>query len=131
MIIRAPLALAATLFVVLSSSSPASAQSGWRTVAYKTVGAGTDRDTIRVRGDARYRQVRLCSINRPIVMQDFSVRFANGRTQDIRVRNRIAAGSCTRAAELNGGRRNIEEIRLVYGRLERGVRTPLIRVQVR
>ncbi len=113
-------------------AAPAIAQDrGWTTVGYKTVGSGVDRDRIKVRGNDRSRQIRLCSINRPIEMRDFDVYYANGGQQDVQVRQRINAGSCTRAIDLNGRRRNITEVRLAYGRIQRGWRTPLIRVQVR
>jgi len=123
---------AAAAAATLAFAAPAVAQNNsWRTIAYKTVGAGTDRDTIEVRGDRRYREVRLCSFNAPIRMRDFDIRFENNRRQDVRVRQRIAAGTCTRAIDLDGNRRDIERIRLVYERLQRSVHRPLIRVQAR
>jgi len=123
---------AAAAAATLALAAPASAQSyNWRTIAYKTVNNGTDRDTINVRGDRLYREVRLCSFNAPIRMRDFDISFENNRRQDVRVRQRIAAGSCTRAIDLDGNRRDIERIRLVYERLPRSRYRPLIRVQAR
>lgn len=104
---------------------------GWRLLAFKTVGAGTDRDTINVRTDRFWRSLQLCSINAPIQMQDFKVIYGNGRAEDIRVRSRIGAGTCTRAIQLRGGNRRITQIRLVYGKLDRSMRVPLIRVMAR
>ena len=115
----------------LAFTAPATAQQNWRTIAFKTVASGTDRDTINVRGNTRYREVRLCVFNAPIRMRDFDVRFDNGGRQDVRVRQRIGAGSCTRNIDLEGNRRDIERIRLVYERVARARRTPLIRVQAR
>ena len=123
---------AATAATTLTLAAPADAQQySWRTIAYTTVGAGTDSDIINVRGNNRYREVRLCSFNAPIRMRDFDIRFDNGRRQDVRVRQRIGAGSCTRNIDLQGDRRDIDAIRLVYERPARGVRRPLIRVQAR
>ena len=122
----------AAAVAALAAATPASAQYGsWRTIAFKTVSAGTDRDTINVRGNQRYRQVRLCVFSAPIRMRDFDVRFDNGGHQDVSVRQRIAAGSCTRNIDLQGQRRDIERIRLVYERLARGRHMPLVRVQAR
>lgn len=104
---------------------------GWRLLAFKTVGAGTDRDTIRVNANRVWRQVQLCSINAPIHMQDFDVVYANGRSEDVRVRSRIGAGTCTRAIDLRGGNRRITRIQLRYGKLDRSMRVPLIRVMAR
>lgn len=129
---RTLLLSAATAAATLALAAPADAQRySWRTIAYTTVGAGTDSDIINVRGNNRYREVRLCSFNAPIRMRDFDIRFDNGRRQDVQVRQRIRAGTCTRNIDLQGDRRDIDAIRLVYERLPRGVRRPLIRVQAR
>lgn len=122
---------AAAVATTLAFAAPANAQGNWRTIAYKTVASGTDRDIINVRGDRRYRQVRLCAFNAPIRMRDFDIRFDNGGRQDVRVRQRIGAGTCTRNIDLEGNRRDIERIRLIYERLPRSRHRPLIRVQAR
>jgi hypothetical protein len=128
--------LVAFSFVLASLAimAPAEAQQrGWRIVGFKTVGLGTDRDVIRLPGRERYSQVRLCSYNRPIRLVDFRVTFANGGSQDLQVRNRIAPGTCTRAIDLRGqGRgRNVETVELRYERIDRRLGAPLIRVSAR
>ena len=116
------------------AAAPADAQqrhhggSSWRTIGYKTVSGGVDTDRITVQGHARYRQVRLCVFNAPIVMRDFDVRFENGGHQDVRVRQRIGAGTCTRNIDLAGNRRDIETVRLKYSPIRRGWTRPLVRV---
>jgi hypothetical protein len=113
---------------------PASAQRwndrGWRTIAYKTVN-GRDTDTIYAPGRSRQSAIRLCSINAPIHLIDFDIRFANGGHQDAPTRALIQGGTCTRAIDLRGNRRDIERIRLRYEPVARHLRRPLIRVQVR
>ena len=104
---------------------------GWRTIAYKTVSGGTDTDRIYLPGRQRYTDVRLCSLNAPIRLRDFDIYFANGQHQDIRTRERLGPGSCTRAADLAGGRRDITVIRLRYQPIARSMQQPLIRVQAR
>ena len=104
---------------------------GWRTIAYKTISGGTDTDRIYAPGRQRYTRLRLCSLNAPIRMRDFDVYFANGGHQDVRTRDRLGPGSCTRAIDLSGGRRDITLIRLKYERLARSMQRPLIRVQAR
>lgn len=106
-------------------------QPGWRLLAFKTVGAGTDRDIVRVNANRVWRQVQLCSINAPIHLTDFRVNYRNGRSEDVRVRSRIGAGTCTRAIDLRGGNRRITSINLTYGKLDRSMRVPLIRVMAR
>lgn len=126
------LAAAAAAGTVVAAA-PADAQrwnNNWRTVGYGEV-RGRDTDTIRVPGTARYRQMRLCIYNGPIQMRDVDVRYRNGARQDIRVRNLMRAGTCTRNIDLSGNRRDVTSVRLKYAPLARGWRRPLVRVQVR
>ena len=129
------LAAVAVGAIGIVAAAPADAQQvrwgQWRTVGYKTVSSGVDTDRIDVRGNARYRQVRLCVFNAPIHMRDFDVRFANGRSQDVNLRQRIGAGTCTRNIDLSGNRRDIASVRLKYSPIQRGWKRPLVRVQVR
>jgi hypothetical protein len=128
------LILGATGLAAAMLAVPASAQrwndSGWRTIAYKTVN-GRDTDIINAPGHTRQRAVRLCTINAPIHLRDFDIRFENGGMQDARTRAVLGAGRCTRAIDLRGNRRDIDRIRLRYEPIARGFRRPLIRVQVR
>jgi hypothetical protein len=112
---------------------PASAQQwgAWRTIAFKTVNGGTDVDRINVPGGRRWHQVRLCVFNAPLRMRDFDIRFDNGQRQDVSVRQRIAAGTCTRNIDLVGNRRDIDWIRLRYERISRNYSRPVVRVQTR
>ena len=88
-------------------------------------------DNIRVRGTARYRQLRVCVYGGPIQMRDVDVRFRNGGHQDIGTRQLMRAGTCTRSLDLRGARRDVTQVRLKYSPLARGWVRPLIRVQVR
>jgi hypothetical protein len=127
------LTVAGLAFVASALAAPAAAQSdsnNWRVVGYKTVG-GHDSDTIQLPGDRRFRQIRLCAYNQPIRMRDLDVRFANGRKQDVEVRNRINPGTCTRNIDLEGDRRDIASIRMRYEPITRTAQRPLIRVQAR
>jgi hypothetical protein len=118
--------------IAILAATPAAAQKGgWQTAAYKTVSGGTEVDRINVRGGRRWRQVRLCVLNAPLRMRDFHIRFDNGQRQDVRIRQRIAAGRCTRNVDLAGKIRDIDWIRLKYERIARGDARPLVRVQVR
>ena len=118
--------------VAMLAAAPASAQrGGWRTIAYKSVSGGADTDRFNVPGGRRWQQVRLCVFNAPLRMRDFDIRFDNGQRQDVRVRERIRAGRCTRNIDLNGRVRDIDWIRLRYEPIRRGFTRPLVRVQAR
>lgn len=118
--------------VALTATSPATGQWGnWRTIAFKTVGGGADVDRINVPGGRRWHEVRLCVFNAPLRMRNFDIRFDNGQHYDVRVRERIGAGRCTRNIDLPGRTRDIDWIRLRYEPIRRGFTRPVVRVQAR
>ena len=124
----------AAAVTTVALAAPADAQrwrpNAWHTVGHATVN-GRDSDTIRVPGTARYRQMRVCVFNGPIRMRDLDVRYRNGGRQDIKVRQLMRAGTCTRNIDLAGNRRDVTQVRLKYAPLSRGWVRPLVRVQVR
>ena len=116
--------------------SPAAAQyarwneRGWRTVAYTRVD-GRDTDIIRMRGHIRESRIRVCAINQPLNLRDFDIRFQNGGHQNVNTRAVLRAGTCTRAVDLRGSRRDINAVRLRYAPIYRSALRPYVRVQVR
>ena len=127
---------AATAAAALTAIAPAAAQqwrwkeNGWRTIGYTRVD-GRDRDTIYLPGRTRQSEIRLCSMNQPLRLRDFDVRFANGWRQDVNTRAVLPAGRCTRAVDLQGNRRDIASVRLRYEPISRSWQRPVVRVQVR
>ena len=133
---RTTILAAAGAAVAITAVSPASAQygrwtdRGWRTVAYTRVN-GHDTDTIRLRGHIRERAIRVCAINQPLRLRDFDIRYQNGGRQDVNTRAVLRAGTCTRAVNLRGNRRDINAVRLRYSPITRSYLRPYVRVQVR
>ena len=125
---------AATAAATIAAVAPANAQRwtdrGWRTVAYTRVD-GRDTDTVRLRGHIRERAIRVCAINQPLNLRDFDIRYQNGGQQDVHTRAVIRAGTCTRAVDLRGGRRDIAAVRLRYAPILRSWQRPYVRIQVR
>ena len=131
---RSLILCAATAATAIVTSAPAEAQRwndrGWRTIAVKRVD-GRDTDTIYLPGRSRQHEVRVCAMNAPLHLRDFDIRFENGRRQDVATRAIIKPGSCTRAVDLRGNRRDIARIRLRYEPILRIPLRPTVRVQVR
>ena len=127
---------AAAAASVVVAISPATAQyarwneRGWRTVAYTRVD-GRDTDVIRMRGHIRERRIRVCAINQPLNLRDFDIRYQNGGHQNVNTRAVLRAGTCTRAVDLRGNRRDINAVRLRYQPIYRSALRPYVRVQVR
>lgn len=119
-----------------AASLPADAQQwrwnerGWRTIGFTTVD-GRDNDRVYAPGYTRQRAVRLCAMNRPLNLRDFDIRFANGGRQDVDTRAVLRAGTCTRAVDLRGNRRDIHSVRLRYAPIHRSWQRPVVRIQVR
>jgi hypothetical protein len=133
---RTMILAAATAAATLVAVTPASAQygrwteRGWRTVAYTRVD-GRDTDIIHMRGHVRERRIRVCAINQPLQLRDFDIRFQNGGRQNVNTRSVLRAGTCTRAVDLRGNRRDINAVRLRYAPIYRSALRPYVRVQVR
>lgn len=123
-------AIAAGLSIFATPQS-AEAQRGWETIGSRAVNGGIDRDIIAVRGNERFRAIRLCANRRPVRLIDVDVDFANGTRQDMQGAALLRAGECTRPLNLNGNRRNIQSVRLSYAKFRIFSRPPLLTVQAR
>lgn len=103
----------------------------WQVIGNKTVNGRRDSDIISVPGRQRFRQVRLCAAAAPLRLRSFDIFFANGGHQRVQTREIIAAGSCTRAVDLNGQARNLASIHLSYERIRGGLLSPRVQVSAR
>jgi hypothetical protein len=113
----------ASLLMTLGLVAPASAHgpshSGWNNPNWDFIGARevrhmTDHDRVFAQGHRQYNQVKICVYNRPIRFYDLDVVFNNGGHQDVQTRNVLLPGQCTRAIDLNGHRRDIRFVNMVY-----------------
>ncbi len=126
----------ATGAVTAAWAKPANAQygrwnqRGWRTVGYARVD-GRDSDRIALRGHIRERRIRVCAIRQPLNLRDFDIRYQNGGRQDVNTRAVLRPGTCTRAVDLRGRRRDIRDVRLRYAPIYRSALRPYVQIQVR
>ncbi len=89
----------------------------WTELGCKQVSLfGRDRDSIRVgRREGRFQAIRLYVRGADVEMLDLQVVYANGQSDDVRVRSVIRQGDRTRPLELAGDRgRSIDRIDMVY-----------------
>ena len=103
---------------------------GWQVIGLKTVERRRDTDNVYAPGRQDFRRIQLCVYNAPLRMRDVRVYFANGRSQDVRVRSTIRPNSCSRAIDLTGRNRDITRIRLKYDPIYRGT-LPIVRIAAR
>ena len=115
----------------LAIPQAADAQRRWQTIGSREVNGGLDRDVIAVRGNERFRVIRVCANRRPVRLIDVDVDYANGTRQDMQAASLLSAGECTRPLTLNGKRRDIRTVRLSYAKFRIFSRPPLLTVQAR
>ncbi len=115
----------------LAIPQSADAQRGWETIGSREVNGGVDRDVIAVRGNERFRAIRLCANRRPVRLIDVDVDYANGTRQDMQAASLLSPGECTRPLRLNGNRRDIKNVRMSYAKFRIFSRPALLTVQAR
>ncbi len=86
---------------------------------------------IAVRGNERFRAIRLCATRRSVRLVDVDVDFANGTRQDMQGAALLRAGECTRPLKLSGNRRDLKNVRLSYAKFRIFSKQPLLTVQAR
>lgn len=117
--------IAGTALALMACASPAQA---WDVIGVREVRDRTDRDTIVVEGRRQFERIKLCVYRNPVHFIDVDVHYANGGHQDVSVRERINAGQCTRAIDLNGDDRNITRVVMVYEETSFRRRTATVRL---
>lgn len=105
----APFLIALVLGV--AGAVPANA---WEKIGSRSVNKLIDKDVVAVHGRDRHKQIRLCVRRNIVHFKDLDVVFANGGHQDVQIRKFILPGSCTRAIDLKGNKRNIARIVVIY-----------------
>jgi hypothetical protein len=122
---------AAIVAMALTTPDSTEARRGWENIGSREVNGGVDRDTISVRGNERFREIRLCAQGRAVRVFDADVEFANGTTQDLRASSLLSPGECSRPFNLVGTRRDITRVRLSYAKFRVLARPPRLIVQAR
>jgi Protein of unknown function (DUF2541) len=102
----------------------------WTYLGQANVDGRVDRDRISVgRGRGRFQRIQIRVDRAPIEFHRVIVHYANGRSEEVNVRQRIPAGGQTRAIDLRGDDRNIDSVEFFYARGGwRYGRTPRVRL---
>jgi len=89
----------------------------WVYLGQSNVDGRVDRDRISVgRGRGRFQRIQIRVDRAPIEFHRVIVHYANGRSEEVNVRQRIPAGGQTRAIDLRGDDRNIDSVEFFYAR---------------
>jgi hypothetical protein len=102
----------------------------WTYLGQANVDGRVDRDRISVgnwRG--RFQRIQIRVDRAPIEFHRVIVHYANGRSEEVDIRQRIPSGGQTRAIDLRGDDRNIDSVEFFYARGGwRYGRTPRVRL---
>lgn len=122
-------AMTCVLVLLVSQSAAAQRRGNWEYLGEANVDGMGDHDTIRVgRDDGRFRTLQLRVERAPIEFQRVVVRYGNGETEKLPVRNRIRAGGATRNIDLRGRDRVVESVDIWYARASYDSAKPKVRL---
>lgn len=117
-LVKNTLALGIFVLGLLFASAPihaADRHEGWKRLGEKLVDHKVERDEIEVGADEGvFNRIKLEVKNADVEFLNVKVIYANGGDQDIEVRLKISAGGETRPIDLDGRRRAIRKVVLVY-----------------
>jgi hypothetical protein len=112
------------------SSSTPQMYGRWTYLGQANVDGRMDHDRISVgRAPGRFQRIQIRVDRAPIQFQRVIVHYANGRSEEVNIRQRIPSGGQTRAIDLRGDDRNIDSVEFFYARGGwRYGRTPRVRL---
>ncbi|MEJ1236539.1 hypothetical protein WBG78_00335 [Chryseolinea sp. T2] len=87
---------------------------GWHKIGEVKADFKMEDQTIAVLGNDRFKSILLKVTDSPINIEDVTVIFENGETQDIHVKSELKAGSETRQIDLKGGSPEIKQVKFTY-----------------
>lgn len=87
---------------------------GWQLLGEVSAGGKVDRDEIRVGRANAYTAIRLQVLEAPVEFFNVRIRFRNGETREVDVRQFVKRGGATRVIDLPGERRLIERVVFWY-----------------
>jgi hypothetical protein len=102
----------------------------WTYLGQANVDGRVDHDRISVgRWRGRFQRIQIRVERAPIEFHRVVVHYANGRSEEVQIRQRIPSGGQTRAIDLRGDDRNIDSVEFLYARGGwRYGRTPRVRL---
>lgn len=124
-------------FTVVRSIRPANYggggwnNSGWREIARLNVRDRYDRDTVAVRSNELFREVKVCAERKTVRIRRAEVQLGNGYWQRMFVPLVLSPGRCSNEIDLMGNARRIRALRFDYEAWTPGVSRGTIVVHAR
>ena len=86
----------------------------WEKLGERSVDFKTDKDVIRAAGKGTFTRLKFRVKGNDVEFKKVIVKFANGSSQELKIRQFIPAGGETREIDLRGNKRIIKEIVFYY-----------------
>jgi hypothetical protein len=105
------------LLMTVGHSAFAQGARRWILLGQTTVDGQRDRDTIVIgRSEGTFRSIQLRVAGAPVEFQRVVVRYGNGTSEEVEVRDYIQAGGQTRPIDLRGNDRVISSVEFLYSK---------------
>lgn len=117
------------LLVVIGISSVAHAgpqAGGWMLLGNAHVDGKNDHDKIKCSDTGTFRAIQLRVSGSAVQFDHVIVRYGNGESQEIALRNQIPAGGQSREIDLPGARRAIDRVEFWYAKANWGAARPTV-----
>ena len=101
----------------VASSSPAVVlgdKTGWQKIGERSVDFKTDRDDITIVGADKFSAIKFRVTDASIELIALEVYYESGDKQDIKIADKVVAGTESRVIDLNGGERELKKVVFVY-----------------
>lgn len=115
----------------IDSGSGGWSNAGWREIARQSVRDRNDRDTIPVRSNELFREVKVCAERNILRIRRAEVQLGNGYWQRMFVPPVLAPGKCSKDIDLMGNARRIRALRFEYEAWTPGIARGTIVVHAR
>jgi len=95
-------------------AAPALAQSGWTGIGHAPATPEAGSVTVPARGGARQREIMFCVEGHLVRLNEAVLHYEGGAIQNLRLRQRVADGGCSRMATLSGRNRILTSAVVAY-----------------
>ena len=87
---------------------------GWHKIGEVKADFKMENQSIAVLGKDKFKSILLKVTDAPINIENITVVFENGETQDVNVKSELKAGAETRQIDLKGGSPEIKQVKFSY-----------------
>jgi hypothetical protein len=91
-----------------------SGEPGWHKIGEVKADFKMEDQAISVLGNDRFKSILLKVTDAPINIENITVVFESGESQDVNVKSELKAGSETRQIDLKGGSQEIKQVKFTY-----------------